>query len=529
MKLICDRKCCRWIGAIVLLMPIVAAQASDLLPLSVSAKTLDATSPSSPSPMPQMARNEPPPATLPSERLPQYQFGYKHSDELSTMTDGRVRFLLVPPGLEASTGPVQVQITVKIDGEPFSIARQKVAKQLSEGSANPVAQREADDVENVEDESTDADVLQASTASYQLTTDAQEFARRYAAATGEPLETEEASWLLTHWAEGPSLLLLQPYFQQFRADERPAFRVLDRDRDGVISAAEIKAASVNLEKCDADRNEVVDVLEISDAAKKAMDATERTQTKAPLIILVQNLSKTLESHPFLRESLITIDQNGDGQFQQDEIERLRDVRADIELEIEFSTEDPDESKLTLISHSGRLDLKESTPGAKSVQLSLDANVIEFAAVQRSSSQQISLGAVMDGYPLLPSLDPNDDGRLTIRERRELPSRLGRFDLDGDGALTAPEVLPPIRVCVGLGPTAHLELAKIRTTSNIVSEKSIEGPDWFVRMDRNADNDLSRSEFPGTDDQFTNLDSDDDQLISAAEAIEFENQATSSDK
>ena len=131
---------------------------------------------------------------------------------------------------------------------------------------------------------------------------------------------------------------------------------------------------------------------------------------------------------------------------------------------------------------------------------------------------------MDGYPLLPTLDPNDDGRLTIRERRELSERLIRFDRNGDKALTLPEVSPPIRVCIGLGPTAHLELAGIRSSADAEQSEPVTGPDWFVRMDRNSDNDLSRIEFPGTDEQFAALDSDNDQLVSANEAIEFDKQS-----
>ncbi len=41
------------------------------------------------------------------------------------------------------------------------------------------------------------------------------------------------------------------------------------------------------------------------------------------------------------------------------------------------------------------------------------------------------------------------------------------------------------------------------------------------MDKNKDDDLTRREFPGTDEQFKQLDSDGDELISTAEAIESE--------
>jgi hypothetical protein len=41
------------------------------------------------------------------------------------------------------------------------------------------------------------------------------------------------------------------------------------------------------------------------------------------------------------------------------------------------------------------------------------------------------------------------------------------------------------------------------------------------MDRNKDNDLTRQEFPGTDEQFQQLDADKDELVSADEALDFE--------
>jgi hypothetical protein len=44
-----------------------------------------------------------------------------------------------------------------------------------------------------------------------------------------------------------------------------------------------------------------------------------------------------------------------------------------------------------------------------------------------------------------------------------------------------------------------------------------GPAWFQAMDRNADGDLSRGEFLGTQQQFLHLDHNRDSFIDAAEA------------
>jgi hypothetical protein len=44
-----------------------------------------------------------------------------------------------------------------------------------------------------------------------------------------------------------------------------------------------------------------------------------------------------------------------------------------------------------------------------------------------------------------------------------------------------------------------------------------GPEWFRRMDRNRDGDLSRAEFLGSDEQFRRIDTNGDGLISPEEA------------
>ena len=118
---------------------------------------------------------------------------------------------------------------------------------------------------------------------------------------------------------------------------------------------------------------------------------------------------------------------------------------------------------------------------------------------------------------------NDAGRMQTvqtlaRELRSLVERLTKFDRDQDGELSLGETPATIRVCFGLGATVHQELAGLRRVERGPQTPVTPGPDWFVRMDRNKDNDLSRKEFPGTDEQFVTLDADGDQLVSADEAL-----------
>ena len=71
---------------------------------------------------------------------------------------------------------------------------------------------------------------------------------------------------------------------------------------------------------------------------------------------------------------------------------------------------------------------------------------------------------------------------------------------------------------------HRELAGMRSLYRKEAVPSVTGPEWFVRMDRNKDSDLTRGEFPGTDEQFQDLDADHDELVSADEALKFDKQA-----
>ena len=111
--------------------------------------------------------------------------------------------------------------------------------------------------------------------------------------------------------------------------------------------------------------------------------------------------------------------------------------------------------------------------------------------------------------------------MGIRERRNLVDSLLKFDRNLDGSLTNDEIQATIRVCFGLGPQVHRELVALRQVNPKSDSPVVTGPDWFVRMDRNKDNDISSKEFPGTKEQFADLDTDRDALVSAQEALDYD--------
>lgn len=493
------------------------------LPVSVPVKSVGSSGRSTaPTPVSQapfmVTRTEP---ALPGQRYPQYQLHSSQHKWASQIEEGAVRFLIAAPSIVAEFGrPLLVQVTATIDGRPFDEVRREQAEAVAADAAKP---RSAEAVPD-EDIAVQADGEETMdrVPRYAVATQPAEIARRYREATGETLEPDEATWLLSEWIDGPPLLLLNSYFQTFRVQQRPAFVVLDRDEDGVLSSAEIETAEATFERCDVNRDDVVDVLEVSNRADALRDPSMRSSEPGQLLFLVDEMHGLTKDAGVSFEAVRSFDRKADGVIDDEDLAAIREQTPDVEVLIAFDTQDVSKSRLTIVkAPSESIDSVRVDEQYVGLTFDVGSTAINLTAAQSRGASQVSLGAVIDGFPLLPMLDPNDDGRLTIRERRQLVPRLQAFDSDGDGAISSNEAQSPVRICIGLGPVVHRELASLRTPIKPDTAPMESGPEWFARMDRNSDNDLSRKEFPGTDEQFGELDTDGDQLISIVEANTFE--------
>ena len=362
---------------------------------------------------------------------------------------------------------------------------------------------------------------------------------RYSLAIGGKPTVEEVRWLLSEWIDGPVLLLLNDNFQRFRADQQPVFRVLDRDQNGTISAEELEQCVVSFQECDADRNDVVEATELSERAD-GMGEQSTTSSHGKLIYrlpqesdataFLKRLAEHYVNHPTAAgttdaNAAAKFDKDLNGVFSPEELQTLRECPADIQLKLDVNTVTPEASTISIAGFADKYSglAATATRNSSSLTLAFDLFYLEFLAAQPGTvngvngADQISLGAVNDGYAMLPEVDPNSDGRFTIRELRQLKERLKSFDSNSDGQIEFHEIHPTIRVCLGIGPTAHEPLAMLRETSGGSSTSPTAGPEWFAEMDKNKDYDLTRQEFPGTDEQFQQLDKDQDELISSEEA------------
>ncbi len=431
-------------------------------------------------------------SATPQGRWPQYQLGRVARREPSDAerNDGRWRCLLALP-----EGPLLIEVNLSIDGRPYRQAREQRIDQLlvppvDAVTVNPPRER----------------------------------IRDYETAKGAPVTREEVRWLVNHWIDGPPLMLLNDGFQRFRARQSPVLALLDRDQDGVLSKNELQSAAASLLAADRDRNELVAFSELPTLSTVGPIAVNPLIPVSPdgvdLRRLAAHYSATDQGTTAVNPRW---DRQGDGQLDAEEQQALANGPPDLRIAVNFQTTGAEQSRLTVRESTEQFApaVAAATEQGPQLTLRLLGAPVTFLAVQGPPADQIAIGAVEDGYPLLPELDLNADKRLTLRELAGATAHLLHADHNGDGQLSGAELRAPFRLVFSLGPLVHRELAGIRALPVSSRPSAIVAPEWFTRMDRNKDLDVSRREFPGDDTQFRQVDSDGDGLIDPTEAVNFD--------
>jgi Ca2+-binding EF-hand superfamily protein len=161
---------------------------------------------------------------------------------------------------------------------------------------------------------------------------------------------------------------------------------------------------------------------------------------------------------------------------------------------------------------------------KLFQKEVVAYLDRMKALQESALRSCASLAIKDqGRGLFDMVDTNSDGRLSLRELRQMVRLIDQLDRDGDGKIGRDEIPHKYRVDVRRGPAIGNQFAQnvvVVRRRGMINQPELPdraGPRWFQKMDRNHDGDVSRREFLGTDEEFRKIDRDGDGLISLEEA------------
>jgi Ca2+-binding EF-hand superfamily protein len=150
-------------------------------------------------------------------------------------------------------------------------------------------------------------------------------------------------------------------------------------------------------------------------------------------------------------------------------------------------------------------------------------LMEFVDRQQEAARaRLVLTTADQGRAIFGILDLDKDRRLGAREVMRTVDRVMSWDGDGDGRVSPDEIPYHFLVTIarsglagltGEGVVAPLPRSMVATPA----AGAAVGPEWFHKMDRNHDGDVSRREFLGPRGQFDRLDRDDDGLIDPSEA------------
>jgi Ca2+-binding EF-hand superfamily protein len=124
-----------------------------------------------------------------------------------------------------------------------------------------------------------------------------------------------------------------------------------------------------------------------------------------------------------------------------------------------------------------------------------------------------------GHSLFRLLDSNCDGQLGQRELRDAWKRLEQWDSSGKGVFLRDKLPRHFRLTLGHGPDP--DATNREMFGRQARPRPTRGPLWFRKMDRNGDGDVSRTEWLGTQQQFDEIDTDRDGLISLEEAEAYD--------
>jgi len=495
-----------------------------------------------------------------AEQAPTHDDPKKESEAVPEAPAERVAVLT--PG-----GPVLIDVRLTIDAQPQGAGLQRLVQKVlaaadKNGDGRPTWQELVDNrdalADQMQNDSGGASRLLAEwTEKHDVNRD------------GRVQAEEAASWLgrgENRTARAFALRTSRAFAPDPRATSR-LWPLLDADRDGRLSAAELDGAAAQLWLRDADDDRVIAPSELA-SLRDQLDASmgmpmERRggggSASARIGALHLEPKSDLERVDYILKDMYAplqdlapssfaalpalfeqLDADGDKWLGQDEMTNLRTVPAHIVLDVMFdraATRQGKPPKLAVRCHGDEV--------ADPVATAADRLVLKVGSTRLvAAAQDLLPPAPTDGRPerdpeafageapllaetqvrlvvhdqsdaLFDELDANADGRLGEREIATARARLLRYDANGDEQLSPDET--PYEMIVAFVRGESMNEESFTTPPSRGMAPTGAAPEWFTFADLNRDGDVSGREFVGSVERFGALDANSDGFVSIDEA------------
>ena len=443
--------------------------------------------------------------------------------------------------LKTPAGPIQIRFETTINGKSFRASREKtidelmvIAKgELKRGAKEAEAVKPAVEEPAVEEPAIDEEAIEEDTSQDEkigesveekpqaaadavepetefevplphFSPSAKDRMISYARSRGDRLTRHEARRRVADIAGGPSLLRTTKDFGAQRHETMTLFAFLDTDENGAVSPQEVDVAVQALNKLDANADGKTDWNELQLGLKPR---TAKRKISAASVDWQPWEVRQSESIGDLRIAISFDDAGGKSGLTIDEC-KLDEQWKLVAAKTRRPNLESDNGSIVLASHS-----------KFSVALS--------AVQSNAATEQISIGVALGSNALFHRLDQNSDWSLSNAERDSIGELIKSLDTNADGSLAASELPVLVRVCVSRGATAHEALAN--NVSVVLEPDEAEqqayqaAPAWFTSMDEDGSRTLTRQEFLGEQKSFDKIDTDQNDLLSVAEALAAESE------
>ncbi len=437
------------------------------------------------------------------------------------------RIVLLTPG-----GPLVVDVAIMIDGDLHSTALAELVD-----AAYAAADTDGDGVRTWEEVADSPAFMYGQFGNLPITEDSQkdQLVSMYDRNRDGLVNREEVPRFVTRNVGRSRSFSLQSSNEFRRAGraQSPLRRLLDADRNGAITSAEMEAAPGRLLRYDADDDQVITLADFKDDAQTtpgsmsnrrntrepetAILVNERTNWKAATYILEELYSYRdpvrASDWPLTPDLFSILDLNGDEQLDHDEVAQLATVPPHLRLRAQFGAAGDRGNRLTALTLetvAAEVESKVKSIRTHDRRVSIELTEVE---VQFFVNEDPALGNVQQvAQAQFNTLDTDANGYL---DEAEVPNQLPGFnvpfngvDADGDGMVYLEELVRfldlrqrayrgQVRARAADQEDALFTALDTSGDGRLHAREIAAAPAELARMDRNQDGQLKSHEIPGS--------------------------------